>query len=322
MSGLVPLNNSFFANTPADFNHHVFSGASGGTLRTFDFVDATATGLPASLTSGSVWKFFYTTGNQKTHLPIGLSAAVGDEIVFYSANGTISVTSDYVNNIYEIINQNPSSGTAENVKVATYLRPLRLIKYEPDSTASPYGRWFVAHSGAYYKSLMVRDCCNNDYTLYQLRTGDRNVLDTAVDATAAVYNDKYGLGFFPPGLGGTGVSSVYTDPTTGVVYTVSSGILTLITECASSPAFVSYAGSNNFYNAYGIGITLYTTLENVISNLYNAVNYKFKTEPWAGYDCASTYNANGTYYAGYDPYGPNNPVCIQNGWITSFTACV
>lgn len=283
MPGQVPLNNAKFTNSP-DFNYQAVSGITGsGVLRQFSYNN---TGTNAVLVSNlDLWRIVQLTGNSLVTIPAGISANVGDEILFVNTTGTISFTaSGGANLLSSQFYSTPAS------------RPARLVYAGSNN-------WILAGAKTSYQEISTNDCCGSSQaSLYVFNNWPQG----------PAYSNQYGTALYTY----SGVGSIVVVGGTG--YTISSGIITE-SPCTTVNFDVSYT----LYDSTFILRTFYSYVSVDIFNNSQIIGVPFKTAIESNvYPCDSV-NAvsDGTYYRTYDIYGAANPVCFSSGKIVSANVC-
>jgi hypothetical protein len=283
MPGQVPLNNAKFTNSP-DFNNQAVSGITGsGVFRQFTADNAGPS--TKTLNNSDLWAMILLSGNSLVTIPAGISASVGDEIVFVSTIGTISFTTSggatlLTSNLYTI--------PAE--------RPARLIYAGSNN-------WILAGAKTAYLQSDVFDCCStNKGSLYTL----------GVLPQSLAYSSYYGASLYTySGVGGVCVVG-------GTGYNISSGIAT-----ESPCTLVNFTVSYTFYDAAENSYSFYSYVTISILNDSEILGVPFISSSESGvYPCYSGASPiNGTYYRASGIYGATNPVCFSNGVVISTSTC-
>jgi hypothetical protein len=278
MPGQVPLSNAKFINSP-DFDNQAIQGITGsGVFRQFTPASASST-----ISSSDLWTLMEYFGNTLVAIPSGISANVGDEILFVNASGTISFQGFIDNNNY------PS------VKAS---RPARLVYIGANY-------WSLAGAKFAYTSHQPTDCCGNSQpAFYTVQAG------TFAESYIA-YSDPYGRSLYTstsignvinvPGAESyiiTSGNAAYT-PCAPVSYSI---LYTLYNDAGSSYNFYSYQSVDIFDDAAIIGVPF--------RDSQNAETYPCNVSPISG-----------TWYRSYGDYGAQQPVCFSNGVIIAATAC-
>ena len=283
MPGQVPLNNAKFTNSP-DFNYQAVSGITGsGVFRQFSYINSG--GNSRTVANSDLWNMVQLTGNSLVTIPAGISANVGDEILFVNTTGTISFT---------------TSGGANLLSSQLYsipaLRPARLVYAGSNN-------WILAGAKTSYQEFSPNDCCGSaQASLYVSTTWPQG----------PAYSNQYGTAFYTY----SGIGSIVV--VGGAGYTISNSIITE-SPCAAVNFDISYS----FYSIDGIGVPFYSYVDVAIFNNSAIIGVPFKTTlvsnvyPCDGVNAVS----DGTFYRTYDMYGAANPVCFSSGKIVAATPC-
>lgn len=280
MPGQVPLSNAKFTNSP-DFNNQAIQGITGsGVFRQFNYLN-TGTNT-RTISASDVWTVIDLSGNSLVTVPSGISANVGDEILFVNPTGTISFADFIVNTNYPSV-------------VAG--RPARLIY-----AGANY--WTLAGAKFVRTDHSPTDCCGNAMNaFYTMQSG--NFTESYI---------AYSNSFFLTLYTSTAVGGVVVVGGTG--YTITSGNATA-TPCT----YVSFTYPYSFYGYAGSPYTFYSYQNVDIFNPSVIIGLPFRTTSAAeAYPC-DTSAINGTYFRSYNEYGAANPVCFSNGIIISAGAC-
>ncbi len=283
MPGQVPLNNAKFTNSP-DFNYQAVSGITGsGVFRQFSYINSG--GNSRTVANSDLWNMVQLTGNSLVTIPAGISANVGDEILFVNTTGTISFT---------------TSGGANLLSSQFYsipaLRPARLVYAGSNN-------WILAGAKTSYQEFSTNDCCGSaQASLYVFNNWPQG----------PAYSNQYGTAFYTySGIGGIVVVG-------GIGYTISNGIIT-----ESPCAAVNFDTSYSFYSSVGSFYTFYSYVSVDIFNDSAIIGVPFKTTSVSDvYPCDGANAVNdGTFYRTYGMYGAANPVCFSSGKIVAATPC-
>lgn len=280
MPGQVPLSNAQFINSP-DFNNQAIEGITGpGVFRQFNYLN-TGTNI-RTISASDVWTVIDLSGNSLVTVPAGISANVGDEILFVNPTGTISFDDSVVNNNYLSV-------------VAG--RPARLIY-----AGANY--WTLAGAKFGRTDHFPTDCCGNSMNgFYTMQSG-------AFTESYIAYSSSSFLTLYTS----TAVGGVVVVGGTG--YTITSGNAT-----ANPCTYVSFTYAYTFYDGFGNASTFYSYQDVDIYNPSVIIGLPFRTTSTAeAYPCDISI-INGTYYRSYNEYGAANPVCFSNGIIISAEAC-
>lgn len=279
MAGKTPLNNAKFTNSP-DFSSYGVTGVTGGSFH--GYTGGTG-GSNYTLGVSDIAKLIKMTGNSVVSIPNSLTASTGDEIMVYSATGTVKIT--------------PLSGVTladTNYTVAPPARPARLINTGTNS-------WRVAGYKFSYFPFSAVDCCGNSVpTMYQFNA------DFTVGSTT--YSDNGGQTLYAP-----------IDPYikyNSVDYTVIDGVVSIST-CPSVDFNIPYT----VYDISANPVDLYTwaSISILSSDIFL---YKWKTATVIGaFPCNSDSDASGTYYRTYTDLVLGNPMCLVSGYVISEAVC-
>ncbi len=283
MPGQVPLNNAKFTNSP-DFNYQAVSGITGsGVFRQFSYINSG--GNSRTVANSDLWNMVQLTGNSLVTIPAGISANVGDEILFVNTTGTISFT---------------TSGGANLLSSQFYSipaeRPARLVYAGSNN-------WILAGAKTSYQEFSTNDCCGSaQASLYVFNNWPQG----------PAYSNQYGTAFYTySGIGGIVVVG-------GIGYTISNGIITE-SPCAAVNFDISYS----FYSSVGSFYTFYSYVSVDIFNDSAIIGVPFKTTSVSDvYPCDDDIAvSDGTFYRTYGLYGAANPVCFSSGKIVAATPC-
>ena len=207
MPGQVPLSNAKFINSP-DFNNQAIQGITGsGVFRQFNYLN---TGSSRVITSSDLWTIIELTGNSVVTVPSsGISANVGDEILFVNLTGIISFSG---NILYTGLYATPPR------------RPARLVY-----AGSDY--WILAGDKTGFYSGGLTDCCGNAQpTAYWF---GNNVFESST-----IYSNPYGTALYNvTALGGVVSYS-------GDIYTIVNGVVTA-SECSAVSYTIPYTLYDN-----------------------------------------------------------------------------
>lgn len=288
MPGQVPLSNAQFVNSP-DFNNQAIQGITGsGVFRQFGYLN---TGTNSrTIISSDVWTTIELTGNSVVTVPSGISANVGDEILFVNTTGIISFTGNILSPA--VYYANPPG------------RPARLVY-----AGSDY--WILAGDKRGFTATTLFDCCgNNQSSAYTFQSvGGYSFLNNTA------YASQYGTALYNV----TALGGIVKDGSDNA-YTIVSGAVNTA-ACTT----VNFNEGYPFYNSSGGGAgTLYTfTPINILENS-EILGKPFKVDPTSNVYICDTVNAvSGTYYRGSDPYGGTLPVCFDNrGVVISIGTCL
>lgn len=278
MPGQVPLSNAKFINSP-DFNNQAIQGITGsGVFRQFNYLN---TGSTRVITSSDVWTIIELTGNSVVTVPSGISANVGDEILFVNSTGIISFSG---NILYADLYATPPR------------RPARLVY-----AGSNY--WILAGDKRSFTSTPLFDCCGNSQP---------NAYTFGSFASGSAYSNSYGTGLYDV----EAVGGLVTQGNPAEAYTIVNGVVT-----STSCTYEVFQYGYSFYGSDGSPYTFYSYRDIDITNPSAAIGLPFRTvNTGEAYPC-DTSAINGTYYRSYDGYGTSNPVCFSNGVIISATDC-
>lgn len=283
MPGQVPLNNAKFTNSP-DFNYQAVSGITGsGVFRQFSYINSG--GNSRTVANSDLWNMVQLTGNSLVTIPAGISANVGDEILFVNTTGTISFT---------------TSGGANLLSSQFYsipaLRPARLVYAGSNN-------WILAGAKTSYHEFSPNDCCGSAQASLYVSTPWPQ---------GPAYSNQYGTAFYTY----SGIGSIVV--VGGIGYTISNGIITE-SPCVAVNFDISYS----FYSIDGTVYTFYSYVD--VDIFYNSeiIGVPFKTISASDvYPCDGAYAvSDGTFYRTYDMYGAANPVCFSSGKIVAATPC-
>jgi len=282
MPGQVPLSNAKFINSP-DFDNQAIEGITGpGVFRQFNYLN-TGTNI-RTITASDVWTIIELNGNSLVDVPPGISANVGDEILFVSTSGVISF-SGY------ILNTNYPSVVAG--------RPARLIY-----AGANY--WTLAGTKFGGTNRYPNDCCGNSQPgFYTMQSGS--------------FSESYGAYSSPAFLTlytATAIGGVVV--VDGNSYTITSGNATA-TPCTYVNFTVPYT---LFAGAPANPYTLYSYQDVDIFNPSLIIGLPFRTTTASAVYPCNVSAINGTYYRSMDEYNVgSNPVCFSNGVIIAATVC-
>lgn len=283
MPGQVPLNNAKFTNSP-DFNYQAVSGITGsGVFRQFSYINSG--GNSRTVANSDLWNMVQLTGNSLVTIPAGISANVGDEILFVNTTGTISFT---------------TSGGANLLSSQFYSipaeRPARLVYAGSNN-------WILAGAKTSYQEFSPNDCCGSAQASLYVSTPWPQ---------GPAYSNQYGTAFYTY----SGIGSIVVVGGTG--YTISNGIITE-SPCAAVNFDISYT----FYSSGGSFFTFYTYDSVDIFNNSAIIGVPFKTISVSDvYPCdGANAVSDGTFYRTYGMYGAANPVCFSSGKIVAATPC-
>jgi hypothetical protein len=296
MPGYVPLNNVVFSST-ADANYQGITGASGGSFRSF------GSGVPEELFDGYVLNtnsaFRVSAWAQAASILIFASLgtwpmydmSIGTEIIIFTYNGGGTVA----------ISAYGGTLLPDNKNILLPGNLYRLVKVDDNE-------WFLSGNPSQFYEIPYYDCCDNVAgAFYQL---EADGCTGSFVQPIVTYSEAYGRGLFNQ-------SNVKVN---GTAYNFSSGV-----SSTGGCNTISYIYVYTFYDIAGNTVSLYTNQSSLnINDNAVIVNYKWKTAATSYvYDCSTNNDANFTYYREYDMmYGAQSPVCMQNGYVISFTACV
>lgn len=283
MPGQVPLNNAKFTNSP-DFNYQAVSGITGsGVFRQFSYINSG--GNSRTVANSDLWNMVQLTGNSLVTIPAGISANVGDEILFVNTTGTISFT---------------TSGGANLLSSQLYsipaLRPARLVYAGSNN-------WILAGAKTSYQEFAPFDCCGSAQASLYVSTPWPQ---------GPAYSNQYGTAFYTY----SGIGSIVVVGGTG--YTISNGIIT-----ESPCAAVNFGISYSFYSSDVQLYPFYSYVSVDIFNNSAIIGVPFKTTFVSNvYPCDGDQAVpDGTFYRTYGLYGAANPVCFSSGKIVAATPC-
>lgn len=285
MPGQVPIRNGKFSNAP-DFNNQGVTGITGlGVFRQFSSIFTNTANLV--LNSGHLWRSINTSGNLlvTAPTPASLSANVGDEILFSSSNGTITLApTNVVTTAY-------SSYTS---------RTIRLVCINSN-------QWIITGLRGNYLPTNVADCCGTSILpFYTFNGAVSGVPAWVTDYGQTVYNSSsYTLG-----------GIIYSADNDQAYYILNGNIS--ISDCVSS--IVTWNVQYIVYNSTGVSLLIYSPYGSIGGSIIDPalVNTPFKTyQDYSGYLCDTSFAvAAGTYYAYYDPiYGVSNPICFDSSGL-------
>jgi len=286
MPGVAPISNSKFINSP-DFNNQAIQGITGsGVFRQFSYISPGGTSV--TLQSSNLWNMIELTGNGVVTVPGGITADVGDEIMFVNSTGIISFVA--------------TSG-ATILFASQYAipaaRPARLIYAGSNN-------WILSGDKTRYGGQDVTDCCDNvQPNLYTF--GDVPLIDNplayANDVGTSLYTAS-ALGGVVKGAG-------------GYAYTIVSGVVTY-----SSCTLVNFTIPYSFYDVYGNYAGPFYSYRDINILINSEIqDVPFKTYQGNYYPCNTDNAVNGTYYRSSDAYGGLLPVCFVSGIVSSFSTC-
>jgi hypothetical protein len=288
MPGVAPISNSKFINSP-DFNNQAIQGITGsGVFRQFSYISPGGTSV--TLQSSNLWNMIELTGNGVVTVPGGITADVGDEIMFVNSTGIISF--------------NATSGATilfASLYAIPAARPARLIYAGSNN-------WILSGYKTRYDAQSVTDCCdNNQPAVYTL--GDEPLINYPL-----AYANNVGTSLYTASALGGVVKGAG-----GYAYTIVSGVVT-----DSSCTLVNFNIPNTFYEVGGLGTSLtfysYQNINILINSEIQGVPFKTTTIS-SVYPCDTENAVNGTYYRSFDGYGGLLPVCFVNGIVSSFSTC-
>lgn len=280
MPGQVPLNNAKFTNSP-DFNYQAVSGITGsGVFRQFSYINSG--GNSRTVANSDLWNMVQLTGNSLVTIPAGISANVGDEILFVNTTGTISFT---------------TSGGANLLSYQFYSipaeRPARLVYAGSNN-------WILAGAKTSYQEISPNDCCGSaQASLYVFNNWPQG----------PAYSNQYGTAFYT-------YSGIVVVGDAG--YTISNGIITE-SPCTTVNFDISYSfysSGGSFYTFYS-----YVSVDIFNDSAIIDVPFKTALESNVYLCDGVNAVSDGTYYRTYDMYGAANPVCFSSGKIVAATPC-
>jgi hypothetical protein len=290
MPARVPILNGKFSNAP-DFNNLAVTGITGsGVFRSFNYLNTGSS--VRTLQPSDLWTTLEVTGNCTISIPDNLGASVGDEIIIVNPAGFTSFT---------------ASGAVTFLSTADIVpaeRPARLI-YLGAVAGYTSQTWLLSGFTISLTPTTPTDCCTN--TLSPFYTLGAFSVDSVVYAN-------------------TRADTLYTSSNIGNVvlvggtgYTITSGA---VTESPCASAAFDY-GYTFYVNDPPQAATLYTYIPDLTINTDGQIaGVPFKiSNPASIYLCDTTDAAQGTYYRAQDGYGAYNPVCFNNGIVTSFSPC-
>jgi hypothetical protein len=291
MPARVPILNGKFSNAP-DFNNQGVTGITGsGVFRSFNYLNTGSSSR--SLQNSDLWTTLEVTGNCIIVISYNMGANVGDEIIIVNPAGLTS----FISNDLAV----SLMGTATVVPAE---RPARLI-YLGAVAGYTSQTWLLSGLKTSLTSTTPTDCCGNNlspaYTL-----GD-------FSASSVVYANASAISLYTS----SNIGNVVVVGGTG--YTITSGA---VTETPCTTAGFDY-GYTFYVNDPPQAATLYTYISGLDIGIDAQITgVPFKTSSTgSAYLCDTTNAAQGTYYRGQDGYGAYNPVCFNNGIVTSFSPC-
>lgn len=287
MPGQVPIRNGKFSNAP-DFNNQGVTGITGlGVFRQFTPISYNGTDLV--ITSNHLWSIITCSGsgNVLVHVdtPASLGANIGDEILIFSLNGTVTVS---------------GSAVLSNHWTSYPKRTIKLVSIS--ST-----QWILTGFRTNYTATTVTNCCGVSVPSFYNFEGDYEQPAWVTNYGQSLYNSSnYDL------------SGVLYIPALDRDVSIMSGS---ISEADCADTLRTWNVGYTIYDSASISYTVYSPYNSATSTIVDPslLGTPFKTEIHDGYLCDTSMAVQGTYYAFYDPvYGLSNPICFNsNGVLTS-----